>query len=69
MKIIKQGFLPKNVTYTLQCRKCSTVVQAEAHEGRTVHDPRDGDCLVFDCPTCGNEMWVNYKAQERRMSW
>lgn len=57
MKIISEGF-NKERRYTMRCRKCGTTAVGEASEGRFVHDPRDGDALVFNCPKCNNEMWA-----------
>jgi RNase P subunit RPR2 len=57
MYIIQNGF-PHDIKYTMQCRKCKTFSLGDKSEGRLVHDPRDGDALVFKCPKCGNEMWA-----------
>lgn len=57
MQIISKGRLPTDVKYTMKCRKCETVTMFEYSEGRIVDDHRDGDAIVFECPTCQNEMW------------
>lgn len=59
MKIISQG-KPPEIKYTFTCRKCKTVAIADRNEGRYVEDQRDGDAIVFKCPVCDNECWVNY---------
>lgn len=59
MKIIKRGE-PPNIKYNFTCRNCKTVAVAEKHEGRYVADQRDGDAIVFNCPVCAKECWVNY---------
>lgn len=68
MEIVKSGINP-NVKYPVQCRKCKAQFIAEQKDGRFVHDKRDGDCLVFECTVCGNEMWVNYEALKRRQQY
>lgn len=67
MEIISNG-LPKDIKYTMKCRKCKTISVGDYSEGRFVHDPRDGDALVFNCPNCGAEMWAMANPIERG-SW
>lgn len=59
MKIIKRGS-PPEIKYSFECRNCKTQAVAEKDEGRFVDDPRDGGAMVFDCPVCGKECWVNF---------
>jgi RNase P subunit RPR2 len=59
MKIIRECN-PPEIKYTFTCRKCKTTAIAHRNEGRNVHDPRDGNAIVFECPSCKNECWVNY---------
>lgn len=59
MKIITKG-TPPDIKYTFTCRSCETVAIADKSEGRYVEDQRDGDAIVFICPVCGKEAWVNY---------
>jgi RNase P subunit RPR2 len=55
--ILNKGTFPRNTHYTMHCRKCRTTVTFEQREGRIVHDQRDGDAIVFDCPVCHTELW------------
>lgn len=59
MKIISKGGPPLK-RYAFTCRKCKTIATADRDEGRYVEDQRDGDAIVFKCPVCSNECWVNY---------
>lgn len=59
MKIIKKGELPEEKIYTFDCRRCKSKVEAQQKEGKIQFDQRDGDCVIFKCPVCGENVYVN----------
>ncbi len=53
MKIIEEGILAANKVHRQRCTKCKALYEFQTHEGRIVHDNRDGDYIVTICPTQG----------------
>lgn len=68
MEIVSKGKLATDIKYTMSCNHCGSVTIFDHSEGREVPDQRDGDAIVFDCPTCHREMWHGVKAR-RPSSW
>lgn len=57
MKVLKvpgDGWTKKTT-----CGKCKTHVELVLADLRYVNDQRDGDAVVWRCPTCQREIWSN----------
>lgn len=54
--VIKQGKLPEDVEYEVECYKCRTIFSFKAKEAEKVYDQRDGDFLSINCPICKNKV-------------
>jgi len=52
MKILKEGKLPQEKTYTATCRDCKTVFEFKQKEAKMNYDQRDGNYLSVNCPVC-----------------
>jgi len=49
MKIIKEGTLPQNKTYQIECKSCGTIFEFQSFEAKTVSQSK---WLVIKCPLC-----------------
>ena len=58
MEVIKKGKKPEDKSCDWKCKRCNSVVRAKQSEGRQIHDQRDGDSVVLNCPECGIENWI-----------
>lgn len=57
MKVLKTK---KKWNKKFTCSHCETRVQVEASDfERIVYDDRDGNAVVFTCPTCKREQWIS----------
>lgn len=52
MRIIREGKIPEEKTYTVECHYCKTAFEFAQKEGRYQPDQRDGDYIEIACPTC-----------------
>lgn len=58
MKIIKQGKLPEDKTYSGECNHCECEFEFQAKEAKYTTDQRDGDFYSIACPTCRRPVCV-----------
>lgn len=58
MKIIKQGTLPKDRSYTTTCDNCDTKFSFKRSEGKYTLDQRDGEWIEIKCPLCKERICV-----------
>lgn len=59
MKVIKSGKRPEDKKHRWTCTNCGAVVEAAKKEGKEVCDAR-GECsVIFKCPECGDENWID----------
>jgi len=61
MKVIKSGKLPEEKSCQWTCKKCRAVIEAMKKEGKIFHDQRDGNAVIFNCPECHTENYVDEK--------
>lgn len=60
MKILKRGELPQDKVYTWECSKCYSIMEATRGEAlRTDMSPKNECYIIFKCPVCGNEEYVD----------
>ena len=59
MKIIRQGKLPEERVYRIECSRCDTLFEFQRKEATFYSDQRDGDRLEIDCPHCGRECLIS----------
>lgn len=52
MKILRKGNPQEERLYRGDCRNCGCQIEFKQHEGKIVRDPRDGDYIQVNCPTC-----------------
>jgi len=55
MRVIKA---PTTRELKQSCRECKTQVALEPGDLKFVADPRDGNAVVWKCPTCSHENWI-----------
>jgi len=55
MRIIKQGTLPANRMFVVECYHCKTIFEFQQSEGKTLSDRREGDYVYINCPTCNSQ--------------
>lgn len=59
MEIIKRGQLPGDKEVEWHCKKCDSTIKAKRSEGKFQGDQREGDCIIFLCPYCGETNWIS----------
>lgn len=63
--IIVKGNRPEDRVYRNSCGHCGSLLQFKASDGRLVHDQRDGDALVIECPECKSDVWTAVDAYQK----
>ena len=61
MEVLEEPVEKGPRTYTFRCTapRCKALLRAREDEGEIKRDPRDGDVLVFSCPRCSHENWID----------
>jgi predicted RNA-binding Zn-ribbon protein involved in translation (DUF1610 family) len=59
MEIVKRGKIPEEKEAEWTCKKCSSVIRAKRSEGRFHDDCRNESAIIFACPVCGEENWID----------
>jgi hypothetical protein len=57
MRIIRKPEEPQE--FESSCKECGTVVALSASDLCCVYDQRDGNAVVWTCPTCNRDNWIN----------
>ena len=61
MKVLKHGKLPEKKKCEWTCKNCLARVEAMKKEGEMLYDQRDGNAVIFVCPECKVENYVDEK--------
>jgi hypothetical protein len=64
MKVLRPGRGRTKVQWA--CTGCDALIESTQDEGRGVSDQRDGDAVVFICPECGKENWIDVRQFNNR---
>lgn len=56
VEVLKSG-RSKDRAITLTCDRCNARLRFKISEARLVHDSRDGDAYVINCPECKKDNW------------
>jgi predicted RNA-binding Zn-ribbon protein involved in translation (DUF1610 family) len=58
-KIIKKGKKLRERPLRWECSNCGSTIESVKSEGRWMHDPREGDAVVTQCPACREDNWID----------
>ena len=61
MEILKPGRPKGDTVAEWTCKSCNAEIRAKRSEGKLHMDQRDGDSIIFRCPCCQAENWVDLR--------
>jgi hypothetical protein len=58
MEVIKLG-ISAEIEANWDCSNCGSTIRSKASEGEYKSYQRDAFCIVFRCPVCSKNQWID----------
>jgi hypothetical protein len=67
MKILYNALLDTSPTEQRTCQGCHSKLELEPSDYTYTYDNRDGNALIYECPVCQKNNWVDVRVVNEKV--